>query len=128
MVRSWLLRLSLIVGVIGTLDVPSPCFQSGRDIDSLAAQYVDIRLRHDPTLAYALGISAPADIHLADRSPAALRRLHDSEDELLADLKMVSRPGGSQFVAMYFVLREELESRQGLRVCRAELWDLSQTQ
>ncbi len=101
-------------------------FQPPNGIDSVADAYIRLRLDYDPTLGYSLGLPPSDNMHLPDRSPAALLDLHAEEDALLQAVTTVGP--GSEESAEVAVLLEELESRHGLRVCRTEYWDVSHMQ
>lgn len=102
------------------------CAQGKTSILDLANQYVELRVEYEPTLAEAVGALEPKSMHLPERSSAALSRLAFQEDALLATLDRESATFSSD--PQYSVLREEIESRRDLRVCRRELWSISQTE
>ena len=99
-------------------------FQSPENPQLPINEYVQLRLAYDPTLAYALGLPPSENMHLPDRSPTALGELRSQEDRLLAEIR--SKGSASAAVASAdLVIREDLESRQALRVCRTEYWDVN---
>src|SRR5579875_2634290 len=120
-------RRVLTAYVIAACLGPSFGFQNVTNTNSVVGEYVRLRLEYDPTLAYAIGQTPSDNMHLPDRSPAALKHLRSKEDRLLEELRTMRGHTGVRFDPEYFVLLEELESRRALRVCRAEYWDLSQT-
>jgi len=124
----WSRAVAAIAGTVLVLVISSTFSQEGKNLENLADQYVDLRLQYDPTLALALGIPTSAAMHLPDRTPAAIVHLHSQEDELLAEVKAAIDSERRSIDPTTSVLLEELESRKGLRVCRPELWDLSQTE
>ena len=100
--------------------------QVAQQIRRLADEYVDLRLQYDPTLAAPVGLPSSSQMRLPDRTERALQNLRNHEDALLRKVESVDASGTKDPV--YAVLRDELESRRELRVCRSELWDLSQTE
>jgi uncharacterized protein (DUF885 family) len=107
------LRLPLLALIFAAASqTPSEAFQGATQVEKLADEYVGLRSQDG----------------LPDRSQRALRQLQEREDALLAQLKTVAVREARDQEPTYSVLREELESRRDLRVCRSELWDLSQTQ
>jgi uncharacterized protein (DUF885 family) len=126
MVRARSLRILTSISILaGGLAVFGQTHDA-RTIQHLADEYVSLRLQYDPTLAAGLALPPPENMHFADRRPEAIRKLEQSEDALLVELKTAGQSNSKD--TTYLVLREELEGRKGLRVCRAELWDLSQTE
>ncbi|MGA8030320.1 MAG: DUF885 domain-containing protein [Bryobacteraceae bacterium] len=118
------LPLIALIGVIAcSITEPS---RSSAQIEELADEYVNLRLQYDPALAREIGVRDASDMHFPDRSPAALADLRSHEDTIVTKLKAIGGAGTKDFEPTYSVLVEELESRRGLRVCRSELWDLSQ--
>jgi uncharacterized protein (DUF885 family) len=99
----------------------------GTDVTALADRFVQLRLSSDPTIAYFTGLKAPNNSALRDLSPPGIRALEAKEDALCdevlridaAHLKPAEKP-------IYAVLKETLEADRGLRVCKNELWDVSQ--
>ncbi len=114
---------TILIVVTGQI---SPQAQVAPEVRRLADEYVKLRIQHDPTLALTVGLRFSSEMHFPDRSEAALRSLHQGEDALLRKVQALGDSGSKDPV--YSVLREELESRRQLRVCRSELWDLSQTE
>jgi uncharacterized protein (DUF885 family) len=74
------------------------------------------------------GIPEEANDRLNDNSLAAVNRWQQREDAWLAELRAipVERVRGTPDEATYAVLRETLESASLTRVCRGELWPVSQ--
>ncbi len=108
---------------------PPPADGAANKVTALADAYVKDYFAAFPH--YALAFGAP-DVHadrLGDHSLPALKRWQDREDQLLADLKQVdlasieSRPEA----VTYKFLQNLLETAQGYRVCRIELWNVSPT-
>jgi uncharacterized protein (DUF885 family) len=127
--RDFFLLCLLSTALIGAVvsHIPPQASRASVQVDSLADEYVSLRLEYDPTLAIAMGLPYPSEVHFPDRRQVALRRFRDRENVLLTKLKSIGLSGTKELGPTYSVLLEELESRRGLRVCRSELWDLSQT-
>jgi uncharacterized protein (DUF885 family) len=108
---------------------PPPAESAAKRVTALADAYVKEYLEAFPQQALAIG--AP-DVHadrLGDHSLPALKRWQDREDQLLADLKLIdlaSLDGRAESITYKF-LQNLLESAQGFRVCRNELWNVSPT-
>jgi len=124
--RSWvagaLATSALIIVSHGASAAPSP----SERINALAERFTRLRVEYDPTIAYTTGLPAPDHSRFPDRHPAAIRALERREDAIAADLQKVpveSLDSGAQTTRA--VLAEMLESSHQLRVCKAELWDLS---
>jgi uncharacterized protein (DUF885 family) len=100
--------------------------QSSRTATQIANEYVKLRTAYDPTLALVAGLPAPQEMHLPDRSRRAVTSLQRREDALRAALKSLA--SADTVGSLFAVLREELEDRRALRICRPELWDLSHTE
>jgi hypothetical protein len=97
-------------------------------INSLADRYYDFRLRTRPEIAYFSGVEIERHDGLYDNSPEALGREQAMEDELLLALGKIdpaSIRGGVDWIT-YGFLEQALSSARDLRVCRSELWSVSQ--
>jgi uncharacterized protein (DUF885 family) len=108
---------------------PPPAESAAKRVTALADAYVKEYLEAFPQQALAIG--AP-DVHadrLGDHSLPALKRWQDREDQLLADLKLIDLAplDGRAESITYKFLQNLLESAQGFRVCRNELWNVSPT-
>jgi len=84
------------------------------DIQTIAGDYIALNR------ANTLGNVLP------NRSPEALATLHESQDRLLKRIHAIdsSKLTGSSVTA-YAILSEYMESRQAVRACRTELWDIN---
>ncbi|MBX7250028.1 MAG: DUF885 domain-containing protein [Caulobacteraceae bacterium] len=101
---------------------PEPAEQAAR-LDRLADRAVKLYLNYDPTIAYFTGLPAPDHRRWADVRPAALRAFERESDAIRTELAGIDEdrlPPASE--PTYANLREQLESEQQVRVCRAELW------
>ena len=108
---------------------PPPAESSAKRVTALADAYVKDYLEAFPQQALAIGAPEVHADRLGDHSLPALKRWQDREDQLLADLKLIdlaSLDGRAESITYKF-LQNLLESAQGFRVCRNELWNVSPT-
>ena len=97
-------------------------------VRQLADAFVDAYLQEFPENATFYGIPGRSHDRLSDNSLAALAAWRQREDAWLAEVRgldpatIEARP----LRAAYAILRETLESSVGTRVCRSELWPVSQ--
>jgi uncharacterized protein (DUF885 family) len=104
---------------------PEP--EDGR-VRALADAYLAGYLDQFPEMATYYGIPGRAHDRLADNSPAALARWHAQEDAWLGSVKAIdtARISSASLKATHAIVREALESAIASRVCRNELWNVSQ--
>lgn len=126
-------RLALVlaaaaaIGCVGSAPAP-PSASADDRVRALADAYLNGYLDRFPEQATSYGIPGRTHDRLTDNSPDARGRWEAQEDRWLADVRAVdvntiaSRP----LRATYAIMREELESSVARRVCRAELWHVSQ--
>ena len=108
---------------------PKDADAAARRVTALADTYVKEYLEAFPQQALAIGAPEVHPDRLGDHSLAALKRWEDREDQLLAELKQIdlaSVEGRAESITYKF-LQNQLESAQGFRVCRNELWNVSPT-
>jgi uncharacterized protein (DUF885 family) len=127
-----ILLILLVVATAGcgrTSPSPAPPAESAdARVQALADAYVEGYLDRIPEVVTYFGVPGRAHDRLTDNSLAAQARWHAQEDRWLDAVKAVdpntieSRP----LRATYAILREALESSAATRVCRAELWNVSQ--
>jgi uncharacterized protein (DUF885 family) len=103
----------------------------GRDAEhvvSVADRYYEFRLRTRPEAAYFSGVELDRHDGLHDNSPAAIAAEQATEDELLGALEGVDAAAlrGSVHWVTLGVLRQTLNAARDQRVCRYELWGVSQ--
>jgi len=98
-------------------------------VTALADEYVRSYIEAFPYVATVIGAPDAHPARLADHSLGALRRWFDREDQLLTDLRHVDLAAieGRSEAVTYKFLQNQLESAQGFRVCRTELWNVSPT-
>lgn len=95
--------------------------------DSIADEFVAAFFRTFPEAATQRGIPGARHDRLTDNSLAARDRWRRREDGWLAALRRIdpaALAGQPEWVT-YGILRETLEGREALRVCRFELWNLN---
>jgi uncharacterized protein (DUF885 family) len=97
-------------------------------VRALADRAAALRMEEHPEVVTYLGLTSQRHDRLSDRSPAALRRYHATEDELLAEARAIDPEplAGRPEETLLAVVRESLEGTVGARVCHEELWPVNQ--
>jgi uncharacterized protein (DUF885 family) len=97
-------------------------------VKQLADAYVAAFLERNPDLYTYFGIPGGRHDRLADNSLAAQRTWEAKEDAWLREVRAVDAGAieDRSLRATYAILREILEGAIGARVCRSELWNISQ--
>lgn len=96
------------------------------DVDRLADRYVADVMAYDPSISYIVGLPTTDHSRFPNRSPAGRAAWYDKEIALLADLAAIDAKSlPTQTRATYAVLKEQLEADLQLRICKAELWNVS---
>ena len=108
---------------------PPPGDAAAKRVTALADAYVKDYFEAFPHYALANGAPEVHPDRLVDHSLPALKRWQDREDELLAELKQIDLASveGRPEAVTYKFLQNLLETAQGYRVCRIELWNVSPT-
>jgi uncharacterized protein (DUF885 family) len=116
------------IGCGGTSPSPPPPEAADGGVRALADAYVSGYLDRFPEQATYYGIAGRPHDRLTDNSPAALARWHAQEDRWLSDVRAVDAAAirSPSLRAAYAILRDTLESSVATRVCRGELWNVSQ--
>ena len=99
-------------------------------IRSLADEYLAAYLERYPETGTYYGIAGQRHDRLTDNSLAALESWHAKEDAWLESLRQLGSgvaPGAPDW-AVHGVLLETLEAAAAKRVCRDELWGVSETE
>jgi uncharacterized protein (DUF885 family) len=109
---------------------PAPAAQEHPDarVRELADAYLDGFFRRNPDQVTVFGIPGRHHDALPDNSPDALRAWQSKEDGWLAQARQID-PAAIEASALrgtYAIVREALEASIGQRVCRLELWTVSQ--
>ncbi len=101
---------------------------AAKRVTELADAYVDAYLKQFPENGTQALLPGFRHDRLTDNSLTALRAWQDTEDRLAARLAEVhgDRLWGRPEWVTYGFLHEVLESSKAVRVCRAELWPVSQ--
>ena len=105
-------------------DLPSPADA----MNDIADRYYAWTLERFPEQAYFAAVELERHDGLLDNSPAALAAAQAVEDELLAAVEAISADdlvGKPEWVAKA-LLEQQLRSSVARRVCRQELWNISQ--
>ena len=108
-----------------TAPTPEPADARVRE---LADAYVSGFFDQFPEQATYYGVAGRRHDRLSDRSLDALAAWHAREDRWLTDVSAIDPAAilSPSLRATYAILREALESAAAFRVCRAELWNVSQ--
>jgi uncharacterized protein (DUF885 family) len=119
----------LAAGCGRTADSPSssPASADTR-VRELADAYVNGYLEQFPEQATYYGVPGRRHDRLTDTSLSAIAAWQAREDRWLADAKAIDTAaiGSTSLRATHAILREALESSSASRVCRTELWNVSQ--
>jgi uncharacterized protein (DUF885 family) len=97
-------------------------------VKQLADDYVAAYLERNPDQYTYFGIPGSRHDRLLDNSLAALRAWEAKEDAWLTEVRGIDAAAieDRPLRATYAILREALEGAIGARVCRSELWNISQ--
>jgi len=97
-------------------------------VNDIADRYYAWTLRRAPEQAYFSAIDIEHHDGLFDNSPAALSTAEEFEDALLAELQAidVAALAGSPEWVTAALLSQKLRSDTDVRICRQELWNVSQ--
>jgi uncharacterized protein (DUF885 family) len=120
-----LLPFALLACSPGRPPAPPPAPNS---VSAVADEYYRDFVETRPLAAFFRGVPGVALDRYNENSLAALARWGEREDTWLARLRAIpeSSLAGSPDAITYAVLRNTLESAVGRRVCRDELWGVSQ--
>ena len=130
--RSTLLLLTLCTLAAGCSrsDEPRPASDEPADarVRALADEYVNGFFDRFPEQVTYYGVAGRRHDRLTDNSPTALAQWHGREDGWFADVRAIDPATieAAPMRATYAILREALESSVATRVCRSELWNVSQ--
>ena len=120
--------LALILAAISFPTAAPAGSAQSKAVNTLADRYYEFRLRTQPEVAYFSGVEISRHDGLYDNSPHAIAREQASEDEFLRELGQIDETalrGGVDWIT-YGFLKQALTSARDLRVCKAELWTVSQ--
>jgi uncharacterized protein (DUF885 family) len=120
-----LLPFALLACSAGRPPAPPPAPNS---VSAVADEYYRDFVETRPLAAFFRGVPDAALDRYNENSLAALARWREREDAWLARLRAIpeSSLAGTPDAITYAVLRNTLESAVGRRVCRDELWSVSQ--
>ncbi|HVE86664.1 MAG TPA: DUF885 domain-containing protein [Myxococcales bacterium] len=112
----------------GTAPAPAGNDRARAAVRALADDYVAAFTATFPEVAEANGLTGAAPDGLSDNSLAALARWEAREDAWAAQLSAIDGAAlwGTPEWALHGLLQEDLGARRQLRVCRGELWPMSQ--
>jgi uncharacterized protein (DUF885 family) len=124
------LILTVLAAACGrTAESPAPPREApDARVRALADAYVEGFFQQFPEQVTFYGVSGRTHDRLTDNSLASLARWQAQEDRWLADVRAVDPAAidAAPLRATYAILREALESSVASRVCRSELWNVSQ--
>ena len=121
---------SLVAGALTlALTACTKITSSPSAIEQLADEYLDAMMEEDALMGTYYAIEGARHDRLPDNSLAGLAAWQDKEDAWLSALEGISAPTeiGSRDWVTYGLLKEQLESAVGTRLCRDELWAASTT-
>ena len=131
MLRRYLLLL-LVAGVVGACSRPEPSPVPAAPSDAraraLADAYLEGYFERYPDEATAYGVPGRRHDRLPDNSLEAIGRWQAKEDAWLAEARQIDPATieAAPLRATYAITREALEGSTARRVCRMELWGVSQ--
>ena len=107
---------------------PTPAEQPDTRVRALADAYLEGYFRRNPDQVTLYGVPGRRHDALPDNSLDALRAWQAKEDAFLAQAKQIDPATieASRLRGTYAIVREALEASIAARVCRAELWTVSQ--
>jgi uncharacterized protein (DUF885 family) len=109
----------------GCVSVPHGA-DNPRAIRTLADDYLAAMLQRYPEMITTFGLEGRHD-RLTDNSLAAVAAWEKQEDAFQARLSAISPPApGEPDWAVYGILRETLGASREMRICRTELWSVSE--
>jgi uncharacterized protein (DUF885 family) len=123
-----LLLFAAAVCVVTACQPSAPQQSAAERIDELADRYYEWALERTPERAYFAGVDIDVHDGLFDNSPEAQLAAEAVEDELLAAVTAIAEEellGTPAWITKAF-LEQRLRSGEALRVCRQELWSVSQ--
>ena len=121
---------SLVAGALTlALTACTETTSSPSAIEQLADEYLDAMMEEDALMGTYYAIEGASHDRLPDNSLAGLATWQEKEDAWLSALEGISVPTeiGSRDWVTYGLLKEQLESAVGTRLCRDELWAASTT-
>ncbi len=105
---------------------PADQAQRSEALAAISRDAIQAFLAYDPTIEYFTGLKAPYQDRFADRSAAGIAAIEAVEDGLYARLQRIDPATLNAADGIdYAILKEQLESSIGSRVCRGELWNVS---
>lgn len=122
---------AFLVAACGTAPQPGgsrTAAQSSAEVRALADAYLDGYFERNPDAVTLFGVPGRPQDKLPDNSLDALKSWQAKEDAWLARAKAIDPSSivEAPLRATYAIVRESLEASIGARVCRTELWTVSQ--
>jgi uncharacterized protein (DUF885 family) len=117
---------AIALGILGGCVLAPQRAGDPQAIRKLADDYLAAMLERYPETITYYGLEGAHD-RLTDNSPEAVAAWEAQEDEFLARLRALAPPApGEEGWAVHGILRETLEASVAMRVCRVDLWHVSQ--
>ncbi len=107
---------------------PASPINDAAAVTAIADRYYATTLKRTPEIAYFSGIELPTHDGMEDNRPTARRAAEREVDEMLQELEQVDADTLSdkpEWIT-YAYLLQALKSWVALRVCRTDLWNISQ--
>ena len=122
-VQQCALGIAIFIALSGARTSSAP--PAGYDVSTLATGYMRASMTYRPETAPSdTGWMAPLAGRITDNTPAARARWQKYEDSVLIalnNLDTAALVGKPEWIT-YGILRDDIESSVGTRVCRLELW------
>src|SRR3954468_2527727 len=124
----------LVVAVAGCKQAPQPATaapqaeRADARVRALADAYLDAYFERNPDQVTLYGVPGRRHDALPDNAPDALETWQAQENGWLAQAAQIDPASieSASLRATYAIVREALEASAGVRVCRYELWTVSQ--
>jgi uncharacterized protein (DUF885 family) len=105
-----------------------PSSDPAAQVNAIADRYYDFTLSHTPEVAYFYGVELERHDGMEDNSPEARQAAEAVMDDVLRQLESINGDaliGRAEWITHAYLL-QALRSSVGRRVCRNELWNVSQ--
>ena len=122
------LSFAILMIVASQIATAASADSAAHSINTLADRYYEWALRRTPELAYFSGVEPDRHDTLFDNGPAARQRAMREEDTLFDAINSIDSAlvaGKTEWITHAFLL-QELAAEIDKRVCRNDLWSISQ--
>ncbi len=106
----------------------APAASSAPRVKGVADEFFAAFVQRFPEQATLFGLADAPHDRLTDQTPSARQAWQAREDEWLARLQAIDTAGivGTADAPVYAIMRQTLEANRASRVCRLDLWGVSQ--